>query len=553
MARFGSSGGITNQQLTATVDSQGNQIINSDTSFGASPLGYAPLVQALFGLPNATFELTPPDTGLPIDASNPLPYWRIDNVSDVMAGSAVYDSTTNAWAVQLNPGTAPSGDYITLTTRSYLINDDNLNLRQQALAVVSKGGTYSGTTQWNMELTAAYYSESDTLLHSGTVATIYDNATWTSMAGTTTTGGTAISALARYVDLQFKLAATSNISSSTSVTVKSLLLATSVGATASRQFLVTDTYTASDTWVAPTGVETLVAVVAQAGGGGGGGGTSITNSSLPIQGATGGGGGALVIARDIQVTSGGSYVVTVGAGGAGGLGARDEIDNDRSATAGSAGGATSLGSLVSASGGVGGLAAQSGGTTSQSGGAGGTASYGGFSASMFVYLGNGGAGGSSPAPTGNLAGSAGSNSGAYTTGGTPYPFVSLTLSAGTNGAAGTSLLANIGSAGTGGAADYVGGGGGAAAAQDSSGAVGAGGNGGAGGGGGAGATHQSGVTGTRYGTAGNGGSAGANTGGGGGAGGSIATAGGPQLGGGARLAGDGGAGASGFIVIAYVG
>jgi len=553
MARFGSSGGITNQQLTATVDGQGNQIINSDTSFGASPLGYAPLVQALFGLPNATFELTPPDTTLPIDGSNLLPYWRVENVSSEMAGSAVYDSTTNTWGVKLNPGTAPSGDYITLTTRSYLINDDNLNLRQQALSVISKGGTYAGTTQWNMELTAAYYSESNALLHSGTVATIYDNATWTSMAGTTTTGGTAISPLARYVDLQFKLTATQNVTSATSVTVKSLLLATSVGATASSQFLITDTYTVDDTWVAPTGVETLVAVVAQGGGGGGGGGTSITNSALPIQGATGGGGGALVIARDIAVTAGSSYAVGVGAGGAGGLGARDEVDTDRSATAGSAGGATTFGSLVSAAGGSGGLAAQSGGTASQSGGAGGTASYGGFGASMFVYLGNGGAGGNSPGATANLAGSAGANSGAYTTGGTPYPYVGLTLSAGANGAAGSSTFSNIGSAGTGGEANYVGGGGGAAATQESSGAVGAGGNGGSGGGGGAGATHQTGATGSRYGTAGNGGSAGANTGAGGGAGGSIASAASPQLGGGARLAGDGGNGANGFIVIAYIG
>ena len=178
MPQYGSSQNLISTNLSQTVDNQGNPIISSDTGFAASPLGYAARAQALFGLPNSTFELTPPDTNAVISAANPLPYWDVqDYSSGVMSGSAIYDSTTNSWGVNLNPGTADTGDYITMTTRSYLINDSNLSLRQQALAVVSKVGTYAGTTQWNLELTAAYYDLTNTLLHSGTVATIYDNTT----------------------------------------------------------------------------------------------------------------------------------------------------------------------------------------------------------------------------------------------------------------------------------------------------------------------------------------------------------------------------------------
>jgi len=252
------------------MDNQGNPIISSDTTFGASPLGYAARVQSLFGLPNATFELTPPDTTLPINQGNQLPYWDIQDYSaGVMSGSAIYDSTTNTWGIKLNPGTATTGDYLTMTTRSYLVNDDNLSLRQKALAVVSKNGTYSSTTQWNCALTASYYSAADALLHSGTVATILDNATWTSMSGTTTTGGTAINASAQYVDLTFTLTATAPVTSATSVTIKSTLLQTSTGAAASSTFLVSQAFTSSQTWTVPTGVTQLVSVVAYGAGGGG--------------------------------------------------------------------------------------------------------------------------------------------------------------------------------------------------------------------------------------------------------------------------------------------
>jgi hypothetical protein len=363
MAQWGSSKGLISQNISQTMDNQGNPIISSDTTFGASPLGYAARVQALFGLPNATFELTPPDTTLTIDQSNQLPYWDIqDYSSGVMSGSAVYDSTTNTWGIKLNPGTATTGDYLTMTTRSYLVNDDNLSLRQKALAVVAKNGTYAGATQWNMNLTATYYDGADTVLHSGTVATILDNATWTSMAGTTTTGGTAINASAQYVDLTFTLTATAPVTSATSVTIKSTLLQTSTGAAASQSFLVTETFTSSDTWTVPTGVANLVAVLAIGAGQGGACGNirvfgqreaGVTSSS----GASGKG-GDLVLARDIALGTATSVSVSVGAGGAAGAGtsftkAVGDATTTYTRTPGNAsnGGNTSFGSFVVAAGG----------------------------------------------------------------------------------------------------------------------------------------------------------------------------------------------------------
>jgi hypothetical protein len=365
MPQFGSGSNLVSQNLSQTVDNQGNPIISSDTTFGASPLGYAARVQALFGLPNATFELTPPDTTLTIDEGNQLPYWDVQEYSEgVMTATAVYDDTTNTWGVKLDPGTATTDDYLTMTTRSYLVNDDNLSLRQKALAVVSKNGTYAGTTQWNLELTASYYDATNTLLHSGTVATIYDNTTWTSMSGTTTTGGTAINGAAHYVDLTYTLTATAPVTSATSVTLKSTLLQTSAGAGGggAQSFLVTETFTSSDTWTVPTGVTNLIAVVAiGAGQGGKSGSIRILGQRAASQSSTAGTigkGGDLVLARDISLGTAASVSVSVGAGGAGGAGTSytkaigDSTSNiSRSSGNASNGGNTSFGSFVVAAGG----------------------------------------------------------------------------------------------------------------------------------------------------------------------------------------------------------
>jgi hypothetical protein len=578
MPQYGSSQNLISTNLSQTVDNQGNPIISSDTGFAASPLGYAARAQALFGLPNSTFELTPPDTNAVISAANPLPYWDVqDYSSGVMSGSAIYDSTTNSWGVNLNPGTADTNDYITMTTRSYLINDSNLSLRQQALAVVSKVGTYAGTTQWNLELTASYYDLTNTLLHSGTVATIYDNATWTSMAGTTTTSGTAINASAHYVDLQFKLLATAPVTSATSVTLKSCLLQTSSGA-GGKSFVVTETFTSSGTFNVPTGVE-YVTVVAIGGGGGGGGGQMVwaTSSLVGGAGSGGGGGSRIVIARDIPLGTATSVSVGIGAGGNGGAGGTvakttgGTAHRTAAGTNGSDGAATTFGSYLSVPGGGGGGAA---GTTAAIGIGGAVAGVATATVlEVNQYLGGTGSnGGTAGTATGTAAavGAGGVSGTAATRGFDPVSYFTILGNIGSAGGSATSTTTNaIAVRGTpatpGTTANYFleGGGGGSGANSRNSpgtpiiGTASAGGAGGGGAGGGICCAITSSL-GTVTLTAGNGGDAGANTGAGGGAGGLVkvdaGTIGGYMDGSrGTAIGGTGGAGGSGLLTVVYIG
>jgi hypothetical protein len=560
MAQWGSSGGLISQNISQTIDNQGNPIISSATEFGSSPLGYAPLVQSLFGLPNATFELTPPDTTASISQSNPLPYWDVQEYSEgVMTAQCLFDSTTNTWGVKLDPGTAVANDYLTLTTRSFLVNDDNLQLRQQALAVVSKSGTYAGTTEWNLELLASYYSATNTLLQSGTVATIYDNGTWTSMSGTTTTGGTAISASAHYVDLTFRLNATATVSSSTAVTIKSCLLQTSARNTNS--FIVKETFTSSTTWNIPTNVTQLVgAAVLGAGGGGGSGAYARSSANVGTAGASGGaggGGGALYIAFNTPI-SGSALTISVGATGSGGTVTAAGTGAFTSGNAGGAGGNSSIGSIITANGGAGGA----GGTayrerTTQvagtpTGGAAGTPGN-----IIWGALTSAGAAGGNGASMGTAifgAASAGGTSALGTYSGVPFLALPGTGSAGATATRSGTEYTEIGTGGGGGSAQFLGGGGGGGGGsasyngtldigQAAISAAGAGNHGGGGGGGGI-ASYS---TQPETGTAGAGGSAAANSGGGGGGGGGAANA---Q---GSTKAAAGGAGSNGLVVIFYVG
>ena len=581
MPNFGSSSGLVSQNLSQTMDNQGNPIISSDTTFGASPLGYAARVQALFGLPNATFELTPPDTTATINQGNQLPYWDIQDYSaGVMSGSAVYDSTTNTWGVKLDPGTATTGDYLTMTTRSYLVNDDNLSLRQKALAVVAKNGTYSSTTQWNMNLTATYYDGANTVLHSGTVATILDNTTWTSMAGTTTTGGTAINAAAQYVDLTFTLTATAPVTSATSVTIKSTLLQTSTPSTGGG-FLVVNTYYANTTFTVPTGVTYADIICVGAGGGGGGGAIAVSTTSFRAwgMGASGGGGGGFVYAPNQYIGGAGSYTISVGAGGAGGAGTSYVKSGTAFLTTtagngiiGANGGASSFGALVSSTGGIGGGPGQGTVANNNSTSARGTAGAG----SPLVYpipqvtSGEGGRGGSALPTNATADGTArsGQRSSIQTTGWTQLPITAFTSAAGSAG--GTATLTGfagadtaVSVAGTGGSGTYIVAGGASgstgmatlgsgSAINYSPGSAFA-----SAGGGGASlaVTASSGVGAPGTGIAGNGGAAAGTSGcgGGGGGGASVylnsATNGGVLT----LTGGNGGAGGGGFVVIAYVG
>jgi hypothetical protein len=571
MPQFGSNRSIASQAFVNLTDQLGNPLVSTDSSFGSSPLGTAPLTQAFFGLPNATFNLTPPDVLSVIDGTNSMPYWDVENSSSlVMSATSVYDATTETWGVKLDPGTAVAGNYLILKTRSYLVNDDNLGLRQKAFAVITKNGTYSGSTQWNLQMSATYYSATDTALHTAVIGTALDNATWTSLSGFTTTSGTAISASARYVDLAFTLTATATVTSATSVTIKSALLSTKVGANSS--FLVTETFTASATWTRPTGVTNLISVVAIGAGGGGGGGcgTLVTSPTAgSAGGAYGGGGGGLVILQNLYVGDVATVSVGIGAGGAGGTpGVGDSTIGTRFGGSASNGGATTFGSYISIGGGRGGWVypTSAWNTPAVDPAPGGTATSTAFGA--WVY--NGGTGGQVNT-TSSATGTAGTASAGASysatrgtawppTGGSGYPNQNFTLAAGDNGgarSAGATQGTAVGTAGAGGIANYAGGGGGATPFVPLTTSVtnwaptsGPGGAGGGGGGGEPAYFRNTVAAGTYY--AGNGGAGAAYTGGGGGGGGPCGVI--VIAGSAGRFAsgGTGGAGATGIIAITYV-
>lgn len=577
MQQIGAQTGITAQGLTATIDGQGNPIISNDTAFGASPAGSALLTQQLFGLANATFNLTPPNIYEQIGPGNEVPYWSWIEYSDgTMTATVDFDVTTQNWGIIIDPGTALSGDYCTLTTRSYLINDDNLALRQRALSVISKSGTAGGTaSQWNLTLSATYYDATDTALSTAFIGTALDTGTWTSFAGTTTPGGSAINSAARYVDLQYKLTATANITGSAKVTIKSTLLQSSAGGGGAQSFVVVETFTSSGTWTVPTGVSSVLAVVGVGAGGGGAGGSLqyATSGTAYVTGSGGGGGAAWSILRDISLGTATSVSIGIGAGGAGGTAAVGTANAAQTKVGGNGatGGSTTFGTYVTWTGGNGGTAVTPG-TASATGGAGGTSgsatsSYYGFA----TTIGTAGAVGGSTfiADNGASAGSVGNSVPAASQLIYPYTtFTNLGSNSGSASAAGwgndAATRTSVGAIGTAGTVAFFGaggGGGGAAWAkgQTTTQAVigAAGGNGATYGSSGAGGPAMAAFCNTtnQFSTTrgGNGGAGGANTGCGGGAGGAVAVRADQAsrfLGG---TAGAGGDGSTGFVAVVYVG
>lgn len=471
MPTYGSDGGFQADNRGGVIDEQGNTIVSSDTEFAASPLGVAARTQALYGIPNASFNLTPPDPAAPIVANqNDLPYWSIEDLSGgVMTATTIFDSTTQTWGVELNPGTAASGSSLSLSTRSYILTDDNLSLRQKALAVLSKSGTAAGSTQWNLTLSAIYYDSTDTALSTAFIGTALDTGTWTSFSGTTTSGGSAISASAQYVDLTFALTATAAITGSAKATIKSCLLQTSTGA-ASQSFLVTETFTSSTTWTRPTGVNYLVAVVVIGAGGGGGGGGAVlergpaSSNYTTVGGGGGGGGGGWHILQNLYVGDQTSVTIGIGAGGTAGTGVvatkaaggtAQFTGIARYPTAGGNGSNTTFGSYITA------LAGQ-GAIVSTNDGLGGNSAYaGGGTPTSTVY------------GTAYLNGTKGRDASGTAAGTYANPIMAYSLlpntplGGGAGGAAGSATTsggsgtAQIGLPGAGGSAGYGGGGGGA--------------------------------------------------------------------------------------------
>ena len=558
--RYGSDRSFLSTNTGGVYDTDGNEVVSSSNQFGSFPLGPAALAQTLFSVPNGTFNLLPPVMDDPIGPSNPLPYWDIpfDNSENLMSSSVIFDTTTNTYALRLTPGSALSGDTYAITTRSAVISDDNLALRQKAIATLEKVGTYAGTTQVNLSLSATYYNALGSAISTQAIGTVFDNGTVSSITGFTTAGTAAVGISASYVDLTFTMTATANVTSGISFDINTILLQTSQGGGGGGQssFVLTETFQSSGNFVVPTGVEYLLAVFAISGGGGGGGGGAISwnTTSRTTRGGGGGGGGRSALVQNLYVgDAGGTVSVGIGAGGAGGTAASFSKTSGNSTEYfvsggnGSSGGATTFGSYLSLNGGNPGTA---GGTASTTGAGGTTATT-----SIGVYRGLG--------ATGGAGGSNGGNGSGGQSGAANIPWgAELSISLGSNGgsasfagtAGGTQVLVTPGTAS---ATVGIQGGGGAGGEPGAiGGTTGSGASGGGGGGGGAYWAWNNATSGTKTVLGAVGGTGGANSGSGGGGGGGVryqdtaATYNNYAV---AGTAGAGAAGGSGLIVVVYIG
>lgn len=545
MAQFGSGRSIIAQNQSAVTDSNGNLIVSPEDGFGGSPLGVAARTQALYGIPNANFDILPADPYSPLSSGNTLPYWDFVSSGEGTA-TMTYDTTTQAWAVRLDPtaGTA-SGETMTLKARTYLLNDSNLTLRQKAFASIAKVGTQA-TSEWNLVLSATYYDEAGVQLSTYNIGTANSGTTWTTINGFTTSGTAAIDPAAYYADIALTLSTTGSVAGTAMVDLNSLILQTS---TVSNTFVLTQTFTSSGTFTVPTGVDYVTVVAIGAGQGGGGGGNSIGRAATAQSRAGGAGGstGYYALVRDIYVGNVASVSVGIGAGGSGGTAfafnkaANATTTDTNNATTGASGGDTTFGTYLTVA----------GARTAPTG-----------------FLGITSAAGASGGAGGDTTGGAGSIGGTHAIGSTNTgaPFIAFWaggVAGGTaTGSGGTGANGNGGAAGTALAIAGGGGGGGGAnananaPASATAGAGGVGGPGGGASGGGASARYST-VTATIVATAGAGANAAANTGAGGGGGGACAV----SFTGTATYdpstltttSGAGGSGGSGLLKVIYVG
>jgi hypothetical protein len=583
MAQLGSNRITSAQSTNGVSDISGVPLVSTFNDFGDSPLGIAARSQALYGIANAQFNLLPQNQDDEIvDYQNPLPYWSCENYSNGrIVPKSFYDTTTGTWSVELNPTAGSAADYLELKTRSFLLTDDNLALRQKAYLTMSKGTAYAGATQFNVVLSAEYFDVNGASLSTYAIGTALDNTAMTSITGITTSGSAAISAAASYVDFTIKLTATATVTSGVKVYLKSFFIQTSQASTGS--FLITETLTASETYTPPTGVTNFVAVVAGGAGGGGGGGGGV-RGTLPISAGGGGGGGAgWTLIRDVSLGTATSVTIGIGAGGTGGTAMAFSVTAGSGTVtvgtavggAGASGGATTVtiagNALVTVpgGGGGGGGSARARGTVNVGTAAGGTAGGAGAAVTFTYFGGTGILGGS-----GAIGGSVSQSSDfVATTAGTglglgfaAYPYSTFTAG-GTGGdgsfPAGTAGFNQIGTSvgKAGGSAHFGGGGGGGGAIRltstntsNTDGTASPGAAGGAGGGGGAAGGQLASSTGTATVQGGNGGAAGTlSTAGGGGGGGVYVRTNGGDTGWTLTVnAGTGGYGSGGFVTLVYV-
>ena len=439
-SRFGSDRTSTSQNLSSTLDALGNPIISTDVSFGASPLGEAARTQVALGVPNGTFNLLPNDPLLPIDSSNPLPYWDFEANGDLSA-TMDYTDATQTWSVILDPNSAGSGDYAILKTRIPIINDEGLDVRHFVSSSLIQEAKPASLTAWTLNLTAQYYDTTGAAIGTAyTIGTLTETSTSTNLSSYTNTSGP-IDTTAAELEIAYTITRGATGLSEVVAILRSVLVATDYGsvggggggsyiplavitaagdlikgaasgsatriaqgskdqvltvlgtalgsvgwadipADPSPQFYIEE-FNASTTWTVPTGVLKLEAlVILGSGGGGGGGASSLLTTSATRNGGGGGGGGGLWYKENVYLNGAGSVVVTIGAGGAGGAGGTSTKAAAGTAVVstagliGSHGGDTSFGSFGSAQGGRRG----SGGGTA-AGGAGGasaTASGNGY-------------------------------------------------------------------------------------------------------------------------------------------------------------------------------